>query len=322
MSRLPFAAQRDSCFQHEAFLYSGDDHFLAGTTAFVHGALEAGEDILVAVADPHAARLREALGRDADRVEFVDMAAAGRNPARIIPVWQDWVDRHASGTRGFRGIGEPVWPGRTACEIVECQQHEQLLATAFGEGPGWSLLCPYDAAALPAAVIEGVYASHPSVVDGDGRRPSADYPRSGSRPAAMAAEPLEEPTGPVWELSFDLASLGALRDQVAVFAEPVVGRRGADNAVLVVSELAANSIKYGGGAGILRLWRDVAALVFEVRDEGVITDPLAGRRRPSVLVGGKAGLWIANQVCDLLQIRSAPGRGTVVRARLGGVGGA
>jgi len=138
----------------------------------------------------------------------------------------------------------------------------------------------------------------------------------------MADEPLEEPPGPVCELGFDLATLGELRNRVAQFAEPLMGKRGADNAVLVVSELAANSIKYGGGTGILRLWHDVAALVCEVRDKGVITDPLAGRRRPSVLVGGKAGLWIANQVCDLLQIRSAPGHGTVVRARLGVAGGA
>ena len=303
MSRLPSAAQDESFFHHEAFLYTGGDHFLAGTTAFVHSALEAGEDVLVAVGEHRASQLREALGRDAAHVEFLDVRAAGRNPARIIPAWQDWVDRHAAGTRGFRGIGEPIWAGRTACEIVECQQHEELLDTAFGQGPGWWLLCPYDVAALPTAVIERAHASHRGpAADGLARRP-------GAGPASMADEPLEEPAGPVWELSFDLASLGDLRDHVALFAEPVVGKGGAANAVLVVSELAANSIKYGGGAGILRLWRDVAALVCEVRDEGVITDPLAGRRRPSVLVGGKAGLWIANQVCDLLQIRSAPGRG-------------
>lgn len=319
MSRLVFAAQDESRFNHEAFLYSGDEHFLAGTTAFVHGALEADEAVLVAVVEPRASLLRQALGRDAERVEFLDMANAGRNPARIIPAWQAWVDRHAAAGRGFRGIGEPVWAGRTPSEIVECQQHERLLNTAFDEGPGWWLLCPYDVAALPEAVIERAHASHPSVFADGVRSRSATYPHSGS---TMAEEPLEEPSGPVCVLGFDLASLGELRDRVAQFAEPVVGRRGAANAVLVVSELAANSIKYGGGAGILRLWRDVAALVCEVRDDGVITDPLVGRRRPSVLVGGKAGLWIANQLCDLLQIRSAPGRGTVVRARLGGAGGA
>lgn len=322
MGRLPFAAQTpvSESFRHEAFLYSGDEHFLTGTTSFVHSALAGGEAVLVAVVEPRALLLREALGSDADRVEFLDMANAGRNPARIIAVWQDWVDRQTAAGRGFRGIGEPIWVGRTAREIVECQQHERLLNTAFGDGPGWWLLCPYDVAALPEAVIERAYASHPSVVVDDNRRRSASYPNSGSASADMTDEPLEEPSGTFWEFGFDLTSLGELRDRVAQFAEAVVGKRGADNAVLVVSELAANSIKYGGGAGILRLWHDVAALVCEVRDSGVITDPLAGRRRPSVLVGGKAGLWIANQLCDLLQIRSAPGLGTVVRARLGGAG--
>ena len=329
MSRLPFAAQdpvAGESFRHEAFLYSGDEHFVAGTGAFVRGALDAGEAVLVAVVEPRAALLRQALGQDAERVDFLDIETVGRNPARIIPAWQDWVDRHALDARGFRGIGEPVWADRTPSEVAECQQHELLLNTAFDGGPGWWLLCPYDIASLSAAVIERVHTTHPTVFVDDVRTRSAGYPppESGSEPlssSAASGEPLEEPPGPVWEISFDLASLGELRENVARFAEPVVDKRGTDNAVLVVSELAANSIKYGGGSGVLRLWRDGLSLVFEVRDDGVITDPLAGRRRPCLPVGGKAGLWIVNQVCDLLQIRSAPGRGTVIRARLGGAPG-
>ncbi|MEZ0110196.1 anti-sigma regulatory factor (Ser/Thr protein kinase) [Catenulispora sp. EB89] len=324
MSRLPFAAQDPvaaESFRHEAFLYSGDEHFVAGTTAFVRGALDADETVLVAVVEPRATLLRDALGRDAEHVGFLTMETVGRNPARIIPAWQEWVDRHASGTRGFRGIGEPIWAARTSSEVAECQRHEVLLNTAFDDGPGWWLLCPYDVDALSGPVIERAHAAHPHVFVDDIRTPSATYPQFGAGAGAGTApafdEPLEEPPGPVWEIFFDLASLGELRDRVAEFAEPAVDKRGTDNAVLVVSELAANSIKYGGGAGILRLWRDGQSLVCEVRDDGVITDPLVGRRRPSVLVGGKAGLWIANQVCDLLQIRSAPGRGTTVRARLG-----
>ena len=321
MSRLPFAAQTldpAESFRHEAFLYSGDEQFLAGATAFVRDGLDAGEAVLVAVVAARTAALRRALGRDADRVEFLDMAGTGRNPARIIPAWQDWVDRNLPAPRGFRGIGEPIWSGRTPSEITECRTHEHLLNTAFDNGPAWWLLCPYDTEALAQPVLDGARQSHPTVVDHDTREPSASYSRSGFGQTAMSDDPLEEPSGPVWELGFDLAGLRELRAHVAKFAEPVLGGRGADDAVLVVSELAANSIKYGGGAGVLRLWRDVAALVCEVRDDGVITDPLAGRRRPSGGLGGKAGLWIANQVCDLLQIRSAPGQGTVVRARFGG----
>ena len=320
MSRLPFAARSSApaeSFRHEAFLYADHAQFLAGTTAFVRGGLQAGEAVLVAVVEPRASLLHQALGSDAERVEFLDMADVGRNPARIIPAWQDFVDRNVPVGRGFRGIGEPIWDGRSPSEIAECQQHERLLNTAFDDGPGWWLLCPYDTAALAGPVIDGAHDSHPSVIDGDHRRRSATYPHAGPGFQYLSGEPLEEPPGAVYELGFDLSNLGSLRDQVAEFAEAVVGSRAAQNAALVVSELAANSIKYGGGAGVLRVWHEDGASVCEVTDSGVITDPLAGRRRPSLATRGKAGLWIVNQLCDLLQIRSAPGRGTVIRARLG-----
>jgi anti-sigma regulatory factor (Ser/Thr protein kinase) len=304
-------------FRHEAFLYSGSEHFLAGVSAFVRSALAAREAILVAVVEPQAVLLREALGADADRVGFLDMEHLGRNPARIIPAWQDWVDKNASSARGFRGISEAVWPGRTPSELAECWQHERLLNTAFDGGPGWWLLCPYDIGALPAPSVDTANGCHPSVVDRDIRRPGAGYPSAGFPRPALSDEALDEPSVPVWELGFDMADLGRLRDVVTEFAKTLEGDRRADDAALVVSELAANSIKYGGGAGVLRLWHEEQDLICEVRDRGLITDPLAGQRRPTGL-GGKAGLWMSNRVCDLLQIRSAAGAGTVVRARFGG----
>jgi hypothetical protein len=43
-------------------------------------------------------------------VKFVDMAKLGRNPARIIPAWQKFVDQHSGYGRPVRGIGEPFGP--------------------------------------------------------------------------------------------------------------------------------------------------------------------------------------------------------------------
>ncbi|MEY9929780.1 anti-sigma regulatory factor (Ser/Thr protein kinase) [Catenulispora sp. GP43] len=306
-------------FRHEAFLYSGSEHFLAGAAAFVRGALAAGEAVLVAIVESRAALLRRVLGTDADRVGFLDMERVGRNPARIIPAWQDWVEENAATARGFRGISESVWAGRTPSELAECRQHERLLNTAFDRGPGWWLLCPYDIDALPASAVDAANGSHPCVVDHDIHTRGAGYPDAGFAHPALSDEPLDEPSVPMWELDFGLPDLGRLRDEVTDFAKKLEGDRRADDAALVVSELAANSIKYGGGAGVLRLWHEGADLVCEVRDRGLITDALAGQRRPTGL-GGQAGLWISNRVCDLLQIRSAPGKGTVVRARFAGSG--
>ena len=50
-------------------------------------------------------------------------------------------------------------------------------------------------------------------------------------------------------------------------------------------------------------------------DRGRISDPLAGRARPEPTQLSGRGLWIVNQLCDLVQIRSGPG-GSVVRIRL------
>jgi hypothetical protein len=48
----------------------------------------------------------------------------------------------------------------------------------------------------------------------------------------------------------------------------------------LASEIASNSIRHGGGSGTLRLWSQDGALVRELRDTGVTTDPLAGRIPP------------------------------------------
>jgi anti-sigma regulatory factor (Ser/Thr protein kinase) len=79
-----------------------------------------------------------------------------------------------------------------------------------------------------------------------------------------------------------------------------------------VTEVAGNSLVHGGGAGTLRTWRTDAAAVCEVRDRGRIRDPLVGRVRPSIEQEGGRGLWMVNQLCDLVQLRSSA-RGTVVR---------
>jgi anti-sigma regulatory factor (Ser/Thr protein kinase) len=82
--------------------------------------------------------------------------------------------------------------------------------------------------------------------------------------------------------------------------------------VLAVHEAAANSVRHGGGDGLLRIWVEGGAAVCEVSDRGWVTDPLAGRVRPLQRSGGGRGVWIMNQVCDLVQLRSSPD-GTVVR---------
>jgi anti-sigma regulatory factor (Ser/Thr protein kinase) len=86
----------------------------------------------------------------------------------------------------------------------------------------------------------------------------------------------------------------------------------ADDLALAVSEVAANSVRHGGGSGVLRIWQDGDTLVCEVRDHGHIDDPLVGRALPEPMAEGQRGLWLVNQLCDLVQLRSLDD-GVVVR---------
>src|SRR2546423_9382359 len=81
-------------FSHEALLYQGEAGFLAGTVPFLQEGLAADEPVLVVVTQDKIAGLKKALGRDARRVQFADMAAVGLNPARIMPAWQAFATDH------------------------------------------------------------------------------------------------------------------------------------------------------------------------------------------------------------------------------------
>jgi anti-sigma regulatory factor (Ser/Thr protein kinase) len=117
-------------------------------------------------------------------------------------------------------------------------------------------------------------------------------------------------------LHFGREGLGEARELVAGEAnEADLSRRRGTDLVVAVNELAANSVLHGGGGGDLRVWREADALVVDVRDRGRIEDPLAGRLQPTLAQEGGRGLWMVNQLCDLVQIRSGP-QGTGVRLRM------
>jgi anti-sigma regulatory factor (Ser/Thr protein kinase) len=89
-----------------------------------------------------------------------------------------------------------------------------------------------------------------------------------------------------------------------------------DDLVLVVGELTANTLAHTDGPGVLRLWVSGGAVICQVDDEGQITDPQAGKRRPDPAAGGGGrGLWLVRQLCDRVEISTGPA-GTSVRARM------
>lgn len=295
--------------------YAGLVEFTARATYFIDEGLEDGEPVMVMVGSAKVEILRAALGADAARVRLVDMEDVGRNPARIIPAWLDFFAEHASSTRPARGIGEPVWPSRTAAELLECQLHESLLNLAFAGGHG-RLLCPYDVEALEPATIEEARRGHPLIAWPSEVRAN---PACDDRPwlDLRFVERLPEPQAPAHQLAFGGGNLAAVRALVTRSARRLgLAARAVDELALAAHELATNSIRHGGGRGRLRVWRDADAVVCEVSDAGHIADPLVGRSSREFDAEGGRGLWMVNHLCDLSQIRTGPG-GTVIRLHAG-----
>jgi anti-sigma regulatory factor (Ser/Thr protein kinase) len=88
-----------------------------------------------------------------------------------------------------------------------------------------------------------------------------------------------------------------------------------DDLVLAVNEIVTNSVRYGGGQGVLKMWETADTSISEVRDSGHIDGPMIGRLRPTPNESGGFGVWIANQVCDLVQVRSFTD-GSIVRLHM------
>jgi anti-sigma regulatory factor (Ser/Thr protein kinase) len=121
----------------------------------------------------------------------------------------------------------------------------------------------------------------------------------------------------VFTVGFDAVTMQPLRRFIAAravaagLAEVRIGEL-----VVASSEVAANVVVHGGGDGRVRIWTDAGHLLCEIEGPGHITDPLVGRLRPGHSQIHGRGVWLANQFCDLVQIRSTAQR-TTVRLHVG-----
>ena len=187
------AAQAEG-FCHEAFFYAGDDEFLAGTIPYLEEGISAGETVLVVLPESRIRLIREVLGAAAEAVEFWRMGTVGRNPARLISAWQDFLLTCEPG-KGVRGLGELISSARSAAEMQECELHELLFNLAFAEERDLTVMCPYDTTALDPGGPGG-RETEPSGLRGPARalRLASVLPRGAARgPAARAGPPGGQP---------------------------------------------------------------------------------------------------------------------------------
>jgi anti-sigma regulatory factor (Ser/Thr protein kinase) len=307
VSGRPVAGQ--PTLSHDGLLYRTSAEYLGGVLAFIHAGLAAAQPTLVAVPGPNLALLRDGLDGAEALVTLTNMTAVGRNPARIIPAIRRFVDAHP--VDRVRFVGEPLWPGRSEPEICESTRHEAMLNTEFADTP-IDILCPYDVSRLDPAVIADAWRTHPTVIVDAEREAS---PQFTDPPGLYAGDAplLPNPPNDVPVMLVQADDLTAVRQFVERFAlEMGLGARRTQDLVLAVNEIATNTILHTPGSGTLRIWSQPQTVICEIRDTGYIADAFAGRRPPSDAADHGRGLWMANQLCDLVQIRSSA-KGTTIR---------
>jgi anti-sigma regulatory factor (Ser/Thr protein kinase) len=111
----------------------------------------------------------------------------------------------------------------------------------------------------------------------------------------------------------DLSEVRALVRRRATLAGLPESR--VNDLVIAVSEVAANTVRHAKSPGTLDIWHDDSEIVCEIRDRGVITDPLAGRRQPPADAMAGHGLWLVHRLCDLVELLSGKD-GTTIRMHM------
>ncbi len=300
---------------HEALFYGTADEYVDGTGDFMRAGLGVGEPIFVAVPRWQRHILSERIPADAAQVRFIDMGVVGRNPSRIIPTISSFLTAHPD--RRVRFIGEPIWNGRSPAETIEATRHEALLNLAFADS-AISILCPYDVNGLSPATLADAERNHPILTAREQRTRSAPYTDPRIVHAAIG-QPLPDRPSDARGLAFGRDDLGAVLSFVWYGADGAgLASSRIRDLLSAVSELIMNTVVHAGGHGTVATWpeRDGTGLVCEVRDTGHIVDPLVGRVAPRPgSVQSERGLWLVNQVCDLVEVRSSR-TGTIVRLHL------
>lgn len=300
--------------QHEAVLHTSPADLARRVAPRVGAALAAGDMVVAVLGADHQDALRAELGAVADSVEFADPVLVHDVPAFTVAV------RWARRARAAAAVGRQVLVvGGTVDGLPGCgPEHWARLDIALNValvGLPASVLCAYPADSLDLA---RVHRMHPLVSTVDGSASSTQYRPPHEALIEFPPPPAPDLGTPTAELAFRSGGLPAVRRLVGAAAR----EHGLDvdrvaDLVLVVNELAANSMEHGPGSGTLRLWRvPPTALLAEVSDAGGGIDlPFPGITLPPPDGARGRGLWLASELSDVMQVWSDD-RGTVIRVQV------
>jgi anti-sigma regulatory factor (Ser/Thr protein kinase) len=297
---------------HEAVLYSAPDELADRLVPRLLPSLHDGAPVVAVLDETTRAELRRALGDAAGQVAFPDPAVVHRVPPFTVAARWARLSRHVTSPMGRATVVGQHVEGLPGCGDNHWARLDIALNVAV-VGLPITVLCPYRTDDPDLARVE---ATHPRLVTATGMVSSGSYRPPVEALVEYPPPPPPELGPPAAELSFGPDGLGELRHLVA----EVVGRSGTApdrvaDLVLAVNEIGSNSIEHGAGEGRLRLWMTDEAVTAEIAYGGSADLPFPGMVAPSAVGIRGRGLWLASELCDVLQVWS-DSVGTVVRLRM------
>ena len=309
-----------SSAKHRALLYEDPTGFADGVGAFALEGLRAGDHVLAALTGQKRRWIEDRLGDEADRIEFLDAGAFYERHGVMFRELLGSLARHATPGQGrLRVIAEQALALREPADARDYMRYEAASNVAF-DRYDVAVLCPYDAARLPAELLEAALETHPEVFDGGGARRSERFvdPRTFLRrhgqspggPADVAPHRIERPD--------DISTARAI--MTARGRAAGLDRLSVEELALAVSEVATNALLHGRAPRRVRSYVADGRFICRLEDAGSgLQDPLAGYVPPDPSSLGGRGLWLARQLCDVVEIASdAAGTSVSLHVRLPG----
>jgi transcriptional regulator with XRE-family HTH domain len=171
--------------EHSVFPYRTDDHFRTSIAPFLAEGIERSEALLAVTTAANVELLREHLGKDARKIEFIDANAFYSTPIAALDAYRAFSDTKLKrGVPWIRIVGEPVWAGRSDAEVRLWTRYESLLNLALSGYP-LTVVCPYDERSVAPKIVRDAHLTHPHRLGDSGSSTSPDY----TDPGSFALEP-------------------------------------------------------------------------------------------------------------------------------------
>ena len=306
---------RTALATHTALVYGGEDQFATSVGAYLEEGVAREERVLAVVPQAKLERLRDELGADAQRVDFVDARDGYRPQWNVFRAVLNSLAEAPD--RRLRVVAEQDLAARSAAEVRDYQRLEAMVNVVFRDHP-LTLLCPYDAHALSSELFDISRQTHSDVMDATGCRPNEQF----ADPAAILlglATVTSAPANAVTLRADGPSDVSTARR----FVRDHSTRAGldadtVDDLVLAVTEILTNAVIHGQPPRSLHLYDGGATWVCHVHDSGAGPgDPFAGFAPPAVPSDHGYGLWLARQLCDAVDVGAdATGTHVLLHARL------